>query len=266
MLSPHKPKKLNQKISILGCGWLGLALAIDLIEKGYEVYGSTTSKDKIRTLSENGVKPFLIDIGSANLDIQDFLNSDVLIISMTSKNVQDIKKLIDKLQHHKVQKVLFISSTSVYPFTNGIVTEETPTTESNLVEIEKLFITNTSFKTTILRFGGLFGYNRKPGNFIKPNKAVDNPEGYINFIHRDDCIEIIKQILLKDVWNETLNACAANHPKRREFYFKESRKIGRPSISFNENSKNEYKIIDSTKLRRLLNYEFKYDDLMGDFK
>ena len=34
------------KISIIGLGWLGLPLADHLIEQGYQVLGSTTSKEK----------------------------------------------------------------------------------------------------------------------------------------------------------------------------------------------------------------------------
>ena len=253
---------MNQKISILGCGWLGLALAIDLIDKGYEVYGSTTSSNRIKEIAENGIKPFLIDIRSIDSGLKDFLNSDVLIIAITSKSIQDFKTLIKNIENSEIQKVLFISSTSVYPNTNGIVTEDSITSNSPLAEIEKLFTTNSSFKTTILRFGGLFGYNRNPGNFINPNKMIENPEGYINFIHRDDCIGIIENIIIKNVWNEILNACADDHPTRREFYLKESKKVGHDSIAFNENSKNEYKIIDSHKLKSLLDYKFKYDDLM----
>ncbi|MCW3788661.1 NAD(P)-binding domain-containing protein [Plebeiibacterium sediminum] len=253
---------MAQKISMLGCGWLGLPLAIDLINKGYEVYGSTTSASKINDLTENGIKPFLIDIGNINTDLRDFLTSEVLIIAITSKNIDDIRNLITHIEASEVKKVLFISSTSVYPFTNGIVTEETNTLDTPLAQIERLFITNSSFKSTILRFGGLFGYNRKPGNFIRTHKQVDNPEGYINFIHRDDCIQIIEQIIIKNVWNEILNACADEHPKRREFYLQEIQKVGISAVVFNENSKNEYKIINSQKMKILLNYEFIHGKLM----
>jgi glycerol-3-phosphate dehydrogenase len=34
-------------ISILGCGWYGTALAVDLIEKGILIKGSTTSTEKM---------------------------------------------------------------------------------------------------------------------------------------------------------------------------------------------------------------------------
>ncbi len=254
---------LNQKISILGCGWLGLALAIDLIEKGYIVHGSTTTYSKVKALEKNGIKPFLINIEKNDADLHEFLASEVLVIAITSKSISAFKKLIQNIEASAVQKVLLISSTSVYPYTNGIVTEETKTSNTLLAEIEKLFITNTTFKSTIIRFGGLFGYDRMPGNFFRSNKPVENPEGYINFIHRDDCVEIIKQVIKKMIWNQVLNACADHHPKRRAFYLNEIKRVGKTNIIFNEDSKNEYKIINSQKLKALLNYEFKHNDLMN---
>ena len=250
------------KTSIVGCGWLGLALAIDLTNKGHEVYGSTTSDSKLKRIEEKSIQPFLIDISNPDVDMRDFLRSDVLIIAITSKSIADIKNLIKKIEESDIQKVLFISSTSVYPFTNGIVTEETDTSNTPLAQIEQLFISNAAFQTTILRFGGLFGYDREPGKFFKTNRPIENPDGYINLIHRDDCINIIEQIILKNVWNEILNACADDHPKRRDFYLKEIRKTGAPAIVFNETSESMYKIIDSQKIKNLLSYEFIHADLM----
>ena len=241
---------MNQRISILGCGWLGLPLAVKLITKRFRVYGSTTTNTKVKELETKGITPFVIDINDKDIPISDFLVADVLIIAIRSKNNSAFKNLIKAIEIAEVRKVIFVSSTSVYPFTNGIVTEETETKNSPLVDIENLLKANSTFETTIIRFGGLFGYDR-------------NPEGYINLIHRDDCIQIIEQLILKDVWNEVLNACSDDHPTRREFYLKEVKKLVKSTILFNEESENNYKLVNSQKLKNLLNYEFKHADLMS---
>jgi nucleoside-diphosphate-sugar epimerase len=254
---------LKQKISILGCGWLGMTLAFELINKGYDVKGSTTTNDKIDELKSKGITPFIIDIDQRENDISDFLLSDILIVAITSKNKDSFENLIAQIENAKVSKVVFISSTSVYPNSNGIAIEESAIKESALTEIEQLFRSSKTFMSTIIRFGGLFGYDRQPGNFIKADKKIDNPEGYINFIHRDDCIQIIEKVIETNTWNETLNACADSHPQRRAFYKKEFKKSGRPDPVFNEESLNEYKIVNSEKLKALLNYRFTYSDLMN---
>ena len=45
--------------------------------------------------------------------------------------------------------------------------------------------------------------------------------------------------------------------------FKEAKKLGDSMIVFNEKSENNYKIVNSQKLKSLLNYEFKYPNLMN---
>lgn len=240
-----------------------MAVAFELTKNGYNVSGSTTSNNKLTTLKSKGVTPFKIDIGKRLIDISDFLFSEILVIAIPSKNSADFKYLIHKVEKSDIKKVLFISSTSVYPNTNGIVTENTLTKKTPLSEIEHLFKINTCFKSTIIRFGGLFGYDRRPGNFIKSDKKIENPEGYINFIHRDDCVRIIEQVIINNTWNITLNACADTHPKRRDFYKKEMKKLGKFDPIFNEQSANDYKLVSSSKLKTLLNYKFEYSNLMN---
>ncbi|MBT3588746.1 MAG: hypothetical protein HN507_08865 [Flavobacteriaceae bacterium] len=253
---------MKKNISILGCGWLGLPLASTLTKNGYSIKGSTTSEIKVELLNNNGVQPYIIDLSNRESEFEEFLNSEVLIIAIPSKNIADFKNLISHIENSKIKNILFISSTSVYRNSNSIVTEKHLVHKTPLAQIELLFKTNTNFKSTILRFGGLIGYDRKPGNFFKNGKAINYPDAFINLIHRDDCIQIIKEIIAKNSWNKTLNACADTHPKKRDFYTKEFKKEGRNNPIFNEFSTNEYKIINSDLLKSILNYNFIYSDLM----
>ena len=253
---------MKNNISILGCGWLGFPLALTLTKKGYSIKGSITSEIKVEKLKSNGVQPFIINLSNRENEFEKFLNSEVLIIAIPSKNIADFKNLISHIENSKIKTILFISSTSVYPNSNSIVTENSLIKKNPLSEIELLFKTNTNFKSTILRFGGLIGYDRKPGNFFKNGKIINFPDAFVNLIHRDDCIQIIKEIIEKNIWNKTLNACTDTHPKRRDFYAKEFKKEGRNNPTFNELASNEYKIINSDQLKSILNYNFIYSDLM----
>ena len=253
---------MKNNISILGCGWLGLPLALTLTKNGYSIKGSTTSEIKVKLLNNNGVQPFIIDLSNRESEFEEFLNSEVLIIAIPSKNIAGFKNLISHIENSKIKNILFISSTSVYPNSNSIITEEHLIHKTPLSEIEMLFKTNTNFKSTILRFGGLIGYDRKPGNFFKNGKIINYPDAFVNLIHRDDCIQIIKEIIAKNIWDKTLNACADTHPKKRDFYAKEFKKEGRNNPTFNELASNEYKIINSDQLKSILNYNFIYSDLM----
>ncbi|HEY6144070.1 MAG TPA: SDR family oxidoreductase [Flavobacterium sp.] len=265
------------QISILGCGWLGLPLAKALLKNGFSVKGSTTSLEKLSTLENSGIEPFLIalseDKTTGNLDI--FLeDSKILIIdvppklrgSATENFVSKIKNVIPFIEKSSVEKVLFISSTSVYGESNSIVTEETkahPETESGrqLLETEQLLQSNSNFKTTILRFGGLIGEDRQPIKFLAGKTNLENPNAPINLIHQDDCVGIILEILRqaqndKLVWNETFNAVSPFHPSRKEYYTQKAIDLNLALPEFNTKTAVLGKTISSAKIETVLEYTF----------
>jgi nucleoside-diphosphate-sugar epimerase len=275
-----------KQISILGCGWLGLPLAKSLLEKGFSINGSTTSLEKIAVLENMGISAFQISLFEdkieGNLDL--FLsNSEVLIIDIPPKlrgNSSDtstalsmtfvakIQNIIPFIEKASVEKVLFVSSTSVYEDTSDLrnVSEETipnPDTESGrqLLEAEQLLQSNKNFQTTILRFGGLIGEDRHPIKFLAGRKNIENPEGPINLIHQVDCIGIIEKILLQgqsDTWssNKAFNAVAPFHPTRKEYYTQKAIALNLPLPEFDESKISIGKTILSDKIEKVLNYEF----------
>ena len=250
-------------VSVLGCGWLGKPLALSFLEEGYSVKGSTTSIDKIDDLEVLGIETHLINISEFE-EFDHFLQSDILIIAITSKDVDGFENLISQIQNSLIQKVIFISSTSVYPRINKVMTEEDQVEENHpLVEIENLFRENTFFETTIIRFAGLFGGERHPANWFKNGRKIPQPKGFVNMIHREDCIEIIHNIINQNCWNEVFNACSNHHPTRREFYTiaKLSKDFSVPEFENNEIF--EWKIISSNKVQAVLEYEFIHDDLLS---
>ena len=261
-----------KKISILGCGWLGLPLAKSLVEKGFSIKGSTTSLDKISVLENFGIHPFQIELteqeikGSVDLFLE---NSEILIIdippklrSAVSENfVAKIQNLIPFIEKSSVEKVIFISSTSVYADDNSIITEATkpePETESGkqLVEAEKLLQSNLNFKTTIIRFGGLIGENRHPIHFLAGRKNIENPDAPINLIHQTDCIGIIETIICHTELVEVFNAAAPFHPTRKDYYTKKAIEFSLPLPEFEEGKISIGKTILSDKLIAVLDYEF----------
>ncbi|MGB0887906.1 MAG: NAD(P)H-binding protein [Vicingaceae bacterium] len=242
-----------KNISILGCGWLGFSLATNLLKNNILVKGSTTNLKKLKLLKENSIDPYQIDIADDSIDLSSFLKTEILIISITSKNIKNYKHLIQKIEAANIKKVIFISSTSVYISENKTVTEKSPTNNLPLKQLENLFIANTNFKTTIIRFAGLYGYDRQPCFFHKSGAIIKNPEGFVNLIHRDDCIKIILAIIQKNIFGNVFNACSDFHPKRRDFYMQEKIKNGLPKPIFDEQSSLSYKIINSDKLKKQIN-------------
>jgi nucleoside-diphosphate-sugar epimerase len=260
------------KISILGCGWLGLPLAEAFIKKRFSVNGSTTSTEKLSILEKAGTTPFLISLDSKSVlgAIESFLKeSSTLIIDLppklrgTNKEnfVEKIEVLIPFIEKSSVKNVLFVSSTSVYGEENKIVTEESPLnpdTESGkqLVEVEQLLQSNTNFKTTVLRFGGLIGEDRHPVKFLAGRVNLDNPDAPINLIHQEDCIGIILKIIELNSWNETFNAVAPFHPTRSAYYTQKAIDLNLVLPKFNPENVSIEKTILSEKIKTVLNYTF----------
>lgn len=265
-----------RKISILGCGWLGLPLAKTLLEKGFSINGSTTSHDKITVLREAGINPFLLVVNSKNIkgEIIPFLEDcEILIIDIppklrgeTSESfVEKMKILLPLVAESAVQKVIFISSTSVYSDDNGIILEDSiakPDSENGiqLLQAENLLRQSTAFQTTIIRFGGLIGNDRHPVKYLAGKKNIENPEAPVNLIHQKDCIGIILQVIQKNSWNETYNAVAPFHPTRKEYYEQKAAELHLALPEFEANS-HKGKIISSEKVENLLGYSFFYPNL-----
>jgi len=255
--------KNKKSVSILGSGWLGLPLIEYFSEAGYTVKASTRSDRRKSLISELGAQPFIVDIENLSMNIQDFLNSPILIINITSKSVDSYLHLIERIENSPVKKVLFISSTSVYKNLNREVSEDegAENTSSLLYKIEKLFISNKRFETTVIRFAGLVGYTRHPGRWFR-FKPVTQPDAPVNLIHRDDCIEIISAIIQNNVWGELFNACADEHPSKKEFYTRARAKINESGLEFENNSELKFKLISNEKLKRILGYQFKNPKLL----
>ena len=251
-----------RNVSILGCGWLGKSLAISLLDEGYSIKGSTTREEKLELLEANNIEPFIVDI-TAFEEFDDFLNSDILIIAITSKDIDGFETLISQIENSSIQKVIFISSTSVYGRKNKVMTEEDVVLKSPLTAIENLFRENTFFETTIIRFAGLFGDERHPSNWFKNERKIPQPKGFVNMIHKVDCIEIIHEIIDQNCWNETFNACSNHHPTRREFYTIAKLIADFKAPEFEENEVYEWKIISSKKVQKILDYTFIHDNLLA---
>ena len=251
-----------KRVSVLGCGWLGKPLSISLLDEGYSVKGSTTTEEKLELLEMNNITPYIVNISEFE-EFDSFLSSDILIISITSKDVDGFQNLISQIESSDVQKVIFISSTSVYGRLNKVMTEEDVVLKTPLTEIEDLFRQNNFFETTIIRFAGLFGDERHPSNWFKNGRKIPQPKGFVNMIHKEDCIEIIHTIIDQNCWGQTFNACSNHHPTRREFYTIAKLSNDFEIPEFEDNDVYEWKIISSKKLQDVLDYTFIHDDLLN---
>lgn len=264
-------------ISILGCGWLGLSLGEFFVKKGYQVKGSTTSKEKLSALIEKGIQAFEINLSpQPDGDLSSFLHSDILIINIPpgtrtkpeNFHTEQISNLLPFLQKSNIKKVIYISSTSVYPDLNREVKEEDVLTleqaaNKTLACVEILLQSEKSFQTTILRCAGLTGYDRLLIRHFAGKKDLSIGEEPINLIHREDVIGIISTVIEKNKWNEVYNICSPEHPFKKQYYPALAKRYGYEIPEFKKPVNTSFKIINTEKLVKDLNYTFIYPDLMN---
>ena len=256
----------------MGCGWLGFPLARLLIKEGYNVLGTTTSKDKLTLLEKAGIVPFLISVSETHIDghIADLLGkAELLIINIppglrgtNRENYVNKMALVRRaVIASNIHNIVFISSTSVYGESQGNVTEVTPplpTTESGiqLLASEKQFQDIPNVETTIIRFGGLIGKDRHPITMLSGKKDLRNGNHPVNLIHLDDCVQIIGSVIKKQWWGEVFNAVYPLHPTKEKYYRQIARERGMMPPEYDQNSKSSGKIIDSSKLISVKKFNF----------
>ncbi len=263
---------LFMTISILGCGWYGKALAIDLLQNGHLVKGSTTRTEKLDALGNLGIQPFLLQFDAENQQADaDFFDCDVLVICIPPQlrggggggYLQKLDSIINLILLHGVKKVIYISSTGVYGEINREVTEADapqPDTDSGkiLLEAEQLFSVQTKFATAIVRFGGLIGPNRHPGSFFAGKTDIPNGLAPVNLVHLSDCIGITKAIIEQNTYRIVFNACLPLHPAKGSFYTLMAQKANLPLPQFINNLQG-YKEVNSINLNKYLHYQFRFD-------
>jgi nucleoside-diphosphate-sugar epimerase len=278
-----EPKKISmssksEKISILSCGWLGKPLALHLQAAGYQVKGARTTMEGVKELTALGLEAYTVILSEDVLTGPDeFWDADILIINIPPRkergmdaHIAEIALLRSFVETTAISKVIFVSSTSVYADVNGLVTEEneelpdTPNGQA-LRAAEALLLNAERFDTTVLRFGGLIGYDRLPdARRIQEGKRMN--EQPMNVIHRDDCIGVISKVITEGAWGEIFNACASGHPQRSNYYKAAAQALGVQLPRRLPAEEEPYKIVGSRKLRNVLGYTFKYDDPLTVFE
>ncbi len=262
---------MQRTVSILGCGWLGLQLGEDLIAQGYLVKGSTVTPARIYELAEAEIQPFYLNIepDMKYTGSELFFKTDVLVISLPPQRELNIEKVFPEqiaeiaelAKFFHIPRVLFISSTSVFEKTDREVREgeegnpEQPAGKA-LLKAEKMLLNAKDFQTTVVRFGGLIGPGRNPARFFTKKKNISGNVP-VNLIHSKDAVNIISEIIGKNVWGEVFNASCPVHPTRWEFYTLASEISGMPAPDFTRSAE-KYKIVNSEKLLEKLNYTFHY--------
>jgi len=280
-MSEQVSKVEKKRISILGCGWLGFALAKRLLSSGITsvIKGSTTSGVKLDQFASAGIEGYLLPLNpevGLNASISEpFFDSEIIVIAVPPRMSQNVagnysaqmQMVAAAIRKSSANEVIFVSSTGVYRDLSQTAVEpdvQLPehSAQPEMVAAENAIATLRPEKTvTILRLSGLLGYNRIPGKYVQGQKDMITGDIPVNYIHRDDAAGVIQTIIQQGIQNETFNITAPFHPTRSEVYADSCAQFGWEAPTFKVPEQHPaFKLISGDKFERAYQYEFKYPD------
>lgn len=202
------------RVAILGCGYVGLALADQLVGD-HEVAGVRRSADGTEAIEETGATAVRADVTDEGA-LAAVPDVDALVFAASTGGrgadaarqvyVDGLRTVIDHFADRRdpPDRLVYTSSTSVYGDHGGDwVTEETPvdpTTEKTavLAEAERVATQHArdrGLEGTVARFAGLYGPDR-----YRLERYLDGPVtgGYLNMVHRVDAAGAVRLLLAHD--------------------------------------------------------------------
>lgn len=242
------------KILIIGCGYVGMALAGLWKEGGqHDLTVTTTREERIPELREVAQRVAVFDSTHPKGLDELLAGQDVVILSVGSKGrdsyqecyldtARQISEAMNRMDQPP-QQLIYTSSTSVYGSRNGEwVTEETPLSPGNaqaqiLCDTEQLLLEELpeGCAVCIFRLAGIIGPGREPRDRVKGlagQELAGNGDNYVNLIQRDDIVQAIDTAVAKRL-SGIYNLCGDTRLTRREYYDGLCEELGVAPIRWN---------------------------------
>src|SRR5690606_8427187 len=106
-------------------------------------------------------------------------------------------------------------------------------------------------------FGGLIGGNREPARYLAGRKDLSDGNAPVNLIHREDCINILTEIIKQDTFGTVFNAVNPHHPKKADYYIQKAKELTLEPPTFDQENPDEvFKQVDSERIEKILGYRF----------
>ncbi len=198
---------------IVGCGYVGCALAAELVEAGHEVTG--VRRSSLATVRATGADAVACDVTDPDrLDALPDADWVVFAASSGGRGADSARSVyVEGLSNVRREyasrddppdRLVYTSSTGVYGDHDGDWVDETTPVDP---QTEKTRVLATAERTalgerdeaeitgTVVRFAGLYGPDR-----YRLDRYVEGPvtEGYLNMLHRDDAAGVLRFLLATD--------------------------------------------------------------------
>lgn len=282
------------RVLIVGCGYVGLPLGVELQRAGHEVFGLRRSRAAESALRAAGLHPVFADVTDPD-SLRRIPDPFDWVINCTAAGgagldayravyIDGTRNLLSWLAARPPRRFIYTSSTSVYPQNDGSwVTEESPTeptaeTGRILLAAEQLLLEahgRSGFPATVLRLAGIYGPERGYWfkQFLKGEATMDKDgTRFLNMIHRDDVAGAIVAALERARSGEIYNV-VDNLPVAQKDLFRwlsEALEMPMPPSALPagvpRKRGSSSKRVSNRKLREELGYELKFPTFREGFK
>ena len=205
---------MSGRFGIIGCGYVGCAVAGHLRRSGFEVVGTTTSPSRLKELCDVVDHPRIYRAGDSMAD-PSFLDAlDGVLIAMAPTTTtfeenqyeqvygQSVPALVEALRQRQGRRPLhvsYLSSAGVYGDQSGAICNElTPPDCSNATnallasaEAAVLDLNDAFTQACVLRLGGIYGPGKDIPSYIRSaaGQSVRKNGNHINaWVHLQDII------------------------------------------------------------------------------
>lgn len=258
------------RIGIIGFGWLGKPAGIRLRIMNDEVSCITSSPNRISDIESVGISATHIDLNADySAELFDWLeNKDVVLFAIPPSKLDNYVGVVENIAAMLTenQKMVFISSTSVYSDDQLVVDETSPLSPSKrsgttLIDAEHVLYKKLGKRVTIIRMGGLVGDDRQPALYFAGKKDVKGGNEATNFIHREDAVHLIFHVIIYEIYGEIINGVCGGHTPRKIYYPFVLDLMKKETVAFDPTDKNKGKVVSNYKSLQLGMW-YKYDNPM----
>lgn len=226
------------RVGILGCGYVGSALALRCVELGHELFLTTTTPSKVEVLADYAQKVHILKV-SQGAKLKKFIKDlDALFVTIAplqgatyEETYPAAASALAKALRETPSSIKFIgytSTTSVYGDHKGEWVDElsplhavSPNSKS-LVYAEKIYrsLQTKDRQVTILRLGEIYGPGRdleSRASMMSGSTLPGKGASYVNMVHVED-IALALLFCLEHRIAGTFNLCNHTHITRKQLY------------------------------------------------
>ena len=245
----------RHRVLILGCGYVGSALAKRLVLEGHDVVATTTTETRIREIAGFGATPLVLSLYETDRLHDALADRGVVFLCIapgrTGQSYRELYadgagRLVTACRNTAVRRIVYTSSTRVYDQNDGSWVDEDSAThppdedgqslitaERTLLDARRVGLMPPESVVTVLRLGGIHGPGRELAQRIHPAAGTSRSDGevFVNLIHRHDIVETSMKLIAVE-YQGVINVCDGLPVLRRELYDREMVRAGLSPIQW----------------------------------